>query len=133
MNEKELARALGEAIAQSEIYKAYTDAKEKYEKNAEIQGALLEYNAQRTILGGEFKKDLEMQDAELVESVRARVDLLFEKITHDPDYLAFAEAQEKLKKWMDELNADIGFYAFGERPCTHDCSSCHADCSSKQS
>lgn len=132
MTVNELAKALGEAIAEDETYKSYIAAKEKYERNASLQGALMEYNAQRTILGGEFKKDLEMQDADLIAAVKARVDELFRTVTEHPDYIAFAEAQGKLNDMMSKVNSDISFYAFGERPCTHDCSSCHADCKSKQ-
>ena len=40
-------------------------------------------------------------------------------------------AQEKLNALMQSVNSDIQFYAFGERPCTHDCSSCGADCASR--
>ena len=40
-------------------------------------------------------------------------------------------AQRMVNALMQSVNSDINFYAFGERPCTHDCSSCSSNCSSR--
>ena len=128
----ELAQALGEGIKKDPIMIAYNEAKKAYEENAEIQGSLVEYNAQRTALGEEFKKELEKQDKIMIEMIQKRVDELYVLISEHPVYLAFMEAQAKFSNLMKSVNSEISFVVFGERPCTHDCSSCHADCSSKK-
>lgn len=131
MTVMELARTLGESIANGETYRDFTAKKANYEKNSALQGAILEYNAQRAILGEEFRKDADKQDSGLIAAVRARTDELFARITENADYVAFIKAQEKLNQLMGDVNAEISFYAFGERPCTHDCSSCSSGCSGK--
>lgn len=135
MNEtiKNLAAALGDGIAASEVLVGYREAKSRYETNAELREAMFEYNTQRTILGNEFKKDVAEQSSELIEMIRERIDTLGRKIAADPDYRAYADAQQEVGKLMQEVNSEISFHVFGERPCTHDCSSCQSNCASRAS
>lgn len=130
MTVKECARLLGEAIAKSEEVVAFNAAKTAYETNEALGNAMREYNAQRMILGQEYTKDASAQDETLINTLRARIDELYEIITTSAEYVAFGEAQERINALMQSVNSDINFYAFGERPCTHDCSSC-SGCSSQ--
>ena len=134
MNEtiKNLAAALGAGIAASDVLVAYREAKANYESNAELREAMFEYNTQRTILGNEFKKDVAEQSPELIRMIRERIDTLGTKIAGDPDYRAYADAQQAVGKLMQEVNGEISFHVFGERPCTHDCSSCSSSCGQKK-
>ena len=131
MTVKECTKLLGETIAASEEVKGYLKAKEAYDTSRELQAMLGEYSAQRMLLGEERIKPLEAQDDEMIAKLEARIEALYEEITHAEVYLALQAAQEALNLLMQEVNGDINFYAFGERPCTHDCSSCHADCASR--
>lgn len=131
MTVKECTKLLGEAIAASDEVKGYLAAKAAYDTSRELQAMLAEYSAQRMLLGEERMKPLPEQDAEMIGKLEARVETLYEEITHLDVYLALNAAQQAVNLLMQEVNGDINFYAFGERPCTHDCSSCHADCSSR--
>lgn len=131
MTVKECTKLLGETIAASEEVKGYLKAKEAYDTSRELQAMLGEYSAQRMLLGEERIKPLDAQDDEMIAKLEARIEALYEEITHAEVYLALQAAQEALNLLMQEVNSDINFYAFGERPCTHDCSSCHADCASR--
>ena len=131
MTVKECTKLLGETIAASEEVKGYLKAKEAYDTSRELQAMLGEYSAQRMLLGEERIKPLDAQDDEMIAKLEARIETLYEEITHAEVYLALQAAQEALNLLMQEVNGDINFYAFGERPCTHDCSSCHADCASR--
>lgn len=133
MNEtiQKLAAALGDGIAASEVLVGYREAKARYETNAELREAMFEYNTQRTILGNEFKKDVAEQSPELIEMIRERIDELGKRIASDLDYRAYADAQQEVGRLMQEVNSEISFHVFGERPCTHDCSSCHSNCASR--
>lgn len=125
------AKALGEAIAASEPVKEYLAAKEAYDTSAELQEKLAEYSTDRMLLGQENMKDREMQDTALIAKLEARITALYEEITHLDVYLHLNAAQSAVNLLMQEVNSEINFHAFGERPCTHDCSSCHADCASR--
>ncbi len=131
MTVAECAKLLGEAIKADERALAFTAAKEAYEADEAIQNAIREYGAQRMLLGQEHTKDTAMQDTELMEKLSARIDELYTFIMESPLYKNLMKAQEELNNMMQTVNSDIQFYAFGERPCTHDCSSCGADCASR--
>ncbi len=132
MTVSECAKLLGEAIAKDEAVVAFENAKKNYESNEELQKAIREYGAQRMILGQEFTKDTAMQDATLIDKLQKRIDELYTQVMESEEYKALNVAQERVNTLMQTVNSDINFYAFGERPCTHDCSSCSADCSSKK-
>ena len=131
MTVAECAKLLGEAIKNDEAALGFNAAKEAYEANEEIQNAIREYSAQRMLLGQEQMKDTAMQDAELMQKLQVRIDELYTFVMESPLYKNLMEAQDKLNNLMQSVNSDIQFYAFGERPCTHDCSSCGADCASR--
>lgn len=131
MTVAECAKLLGEAIKNDEVAVAFNAAKEAYEGNEEIQSAIREYSTQRMLLGQEHMKDTAMQDAEMMTKLEARIDELYTFVMESPLYKELMAAQDKLNALMQSVNSDIQFYAFGERPCTHDCSSCGADCASR--
>lgn len=131
MTVSECAKLLGEAIAKDEAVVAFEAAKKAYEEHEELQKALREYGAQRMVLGQEFTKDTAMQDGELIEKLQTRINELYTFIMESEEYKAVNAAQERVNILMQSVNSDINFYAFGERPCTHDCSTCSSGCSSK--
>ena len=122
----ELAHALGEEIAKSDEIKALELAKERYESNAELQGLMSRYEAERRLLGEEFSKNAEEIDREVAEKLKASIEALTVEITSNEIYVAFAEAQNAMNALMAGVNEEIKFCITGERPvkCTHDCSTC---------
>ena len=131
MTVKECTKQLGEAIAASEPVKSYLAAKEAYDTSKELQEKLAEYSTDRMLLGQENMKDLAVQDNELIAKLESRVEALYEEIIRMDVYLNLTGAQQAVNLLMQEVNGDINFYAFGERPCTHDCSTCGSDCASR--
>ena len=132
MNVMDAARLLGQTLENDPVLVEYRAAKEAYEGSDELNAAIAEYNTQRTLLGREFAKDNEMQDGALVERLQERIRELTALVNNSPIYINFVEAEKKVSALMQQVNSEISFYAFGERPCTHDCSSCGADCGSRQ-
>ena len=121
----ELAHQLGMEIAQSDEIKNLEAAKDAYEKDAELQAKMAEYETPRRLLGEEFSKANDEIDQIAVANIRARIDELTREISSNPVYIAFATAQQALNKLMAEVNAEIKFCITGERDdCTHDCSTC---------
>ena len=122
----ELAGELGRAIKDDSRIKDMNAAREAFEGNQEIQTLIAEYNTQRAALGEEYKK--ETPDEALIEAINNRIDALYEKITEDPIFVAYNSTQAVVNEFMNEVNSEITFQITGERPCTHDCSSCHGGC-----
>ena len=126
MSVLELAKALGEGIKNDPVLLAYDAAKAAFEADAELTAMMTEYNALRTALTEEFNKDLEMQEKDVIEKLRARMDELAAVINKNENYTGFAAAQKAVNDLMQRINEEITYYAFGVRPssCTHDCSTC---------
>ena len=127
----ELAHALGDEIAKSVEIKNLEAAKDEYEKDAELQSKLSEYETERKLLGEEFSKESDKMDERAIADLRARIEELTKEICANDKYVAFANAQKAMNDLMAEVNAEIKFCITGERPsaCTHDCSTC-GGCSS---
>ena len=122
----ELAAQLGQAIKADERIAKMNEAREAYESNEDIQKLMLEYNAQQIALAEEYKKD--PVDQKIIEAIENRLDEIVEKVTTNPVFAMVNEAQEAVNKLMNEVNAEIEFQITGQRPCSHDCSSCGSDC-----
>ena len=122
----ELAHALGEEIAKSNEIKNLEASKNEYERDAELQGKLSEYETERKLLGEEFSKESDKMDERAIADLRARIEQLSAEIGSHPKYIRFAEAQRAMNALMADVNAEIKFCITGERPgdCTHDCSTC---------
>ena len=131
MTTLEKATELANAIKNDPLLIEYQAARAAYEASSELQTKMTEYNAQRAILGQEFSKEVETQSPELLDMVRHRMDELASEIASMPEYKDFSAAQLKVTDLMNAINAEIQRIVFGVDPataCTHDCSSCHANC-----
>ena len=122
----ELAAQLGQAIKADERIAKMNEARVAYESDEEIQKLMLEYNAQQIALAEEYKKD--PVDQKIIEAIENRLDEIVGKVTSNPIFAMVNEAQEAVNKLMNEVNAEIEFQITGQRPCSHDCSSCGSDC-----
>ena len=122
----ELAAQLGQAIKADERIAKMEEARVAYESNEDIQKLMLEYNAQQIALAEEYKKD--PVDQQIIEAIEHRLDEIVSAVTSSPVFVMVNEAQEAVNKLMNEVNSEIEFQITGQRPCTHDCSSCGSDC-----
>ncbi len=132
MTVTELARRLGEAIAADPILEKYKAAKAAYEANGELRDALYEYETQRSILSDEYQKSDGERNEGLVKLARERMDQLAKQIVAAEEYRDYTAAEQDVNRLMQEVNTTIGSIVFGTSACTHDCSTCHAACASKQ-
>ena len=127
---KEQISALAKLIREDKRTKEYEAAADAYNKDTGILAKITEYNVHQTALTAEFGK-ADRDDAVIV-SIQKRIDDLYEAITHNESYQNFVRAKEESDAFVKMVNAELEFYITGRRACTHDCSSCHADCSGAQ-
>ncbi len=118
----ELAAMLGKEIKKDPRIVEMNKAQEAYENDTELQKQIMEYNAQSQALSMEYKK--ETQDAELIGMIEKRIHTLYQEIMQNEKMLAFNKAQDVVNAFMAEVNGEITYQITGERPCTHDCSTC---------
>ena len=127
----EQAKRLGEAIAADPIITKYKAAKAAYEADSELKNALYEYETQRSILGAEYQKADGERNEGLISLARTRMDELAKQIVENEVYRDFTAAEQEVNRLMQTVNSEISAIVFGKAPCTHDCSTCHAACGSK--
>ncbi len=120
----EIAEMLGEAIKNDDRMTRLNDAKEAYEKDVELNRAMIEYDVQQKALGYEYEKP--EKDMTLISQIQTKIDELYKQITANPVFNELDAAQADVNALMNEVNAKITSTITGVDPsaCTGSCSSC---------
>jgi len=127
---REATQALAKLIRADKRYQEYEAAAKEYEGDAEVLAMITEYNVHQTALAAEFGK--EDREEAMIVSIQKRIDELYELITNNASYRNFVRAKEESDAFVQMVNAELEFFITGQRPCSHDCSSCHSNCSGAQ-
>ena len=122
MNVMELAAELGKMIKADPRIEELNRARAAYEADKELQAAVNEYNAQSEALNQEYRKDTPNQ--EFIKLIEERIHTLYKQISMNVNMVALNAAQDAVNSFMNEVNGEITYQITGERPCTHDCSTC---------
>ena len=118
----ELAAELGKKIKEDPRIEELNRAQAAYEADKELQAAVNEYNAQSEALNQEYRKDT--PDQEFIKLIEERIHALYKQISMNVNMVALNAAQDAVNSFMNEVNGEITYQITGERPCTHDCSTC---------
>ena len=124
---KEVIAKLGELVkADERIQSTISD----YEHSEELTALIGEYNTQQNLLADAYNKPEGDRTAseEFKSAVQARIDALYDQITTHPVYTAYVAAKNEFDALTQEIYAELQFVITGERPCSHDCSSCGGSC-----
>ena len=78
-----------------------------FEADEALTAKMNEYNTDRTCLAEEFNKDLAMQDKDVIESLKAKMDELAREINGNENYTRFAAAQQAVNDLMKRINETI--------------------------
>ncbi len=138
-----LARALGEKLAESTQYKTFCETRDACKANASLKAKLDEFNVQKKIYDIESQKGDE-NDMQLLDAVSARMEALYAEITSHPEMKAYNTAEENLNILLNAINMTITSYISPENltsekqyddfedgveggadsSCTHNCATC---------
>ena len=127
---KEVIAKLGELVKADERCTRIQSTISDYEHSEELTALIGEYNTQQNLLADAYNKPEEDQTAseEFKSAVQARIDALYDQITTHPVYTAYVAAKNEFDALTQEIYAELQFVITGERPCSHDCSSCGGSC-----
>lgn len=132
-----LARELGEALKNSNEYKAFCETRAAMRANSSLKAKLDEFKVQKSIL--EVEKEKEDADEHICDVLNSRLEVLYKEITDIPEMAAYSKAEEDLNILMTAINMTISSYIGAEEyategadgeydadggACTHDCSRC---------
>ena len=124
---KAVIAQLGELIKADPRHLAIRAAIDEYERSEELNNLIAEYNMQQNALADVYGKNGEADEA-LRNTVQLRIDALYDQITEHPVYVAYVDAKQAFDALTNEVYGELQFVITGQRPCSHDCSSCGSDC-----
>lgn len=120
----DIAEMLGEAIKNDERMIRLNEAKNAYDKDVDLNKAMMEYEVQQKAMSYEYEKT--EKDMTLISEIQKKVDELYNKITSNPVFNELDAAQADVNALMNEVNQKITSTITGQdSSCTHDCSTCH--------
>ena len=123
---KAAVAALGELVKADERNAAIQNAVEEYEHSEELNNLIAEYNTQQDLLADAYAKGEASDDFKA--AIQTRIDSLYEQITNHPVYTAYLTAKQAFDALTSEIFAELQFVITGQRPCSHNCATCHSDC-----
>ena len=123
----ELIAQLGALVKTDARCAAIEHTIEDYEHSEELNALIGEYNAQQNLLADAYAKGDELTD-EVRTAIQNRIDALYEQIVNHPVYVAYVEAKNAFDALTTEIFGELQFVITGQRPCSHNCASCHSDC-----
>lgn len=118
------ARELGQAIVDSEEFKALKLAEENQEKDVEAMEMLKKYNEERKALAEEVSQG-NVSEERLAE-IRAQLSESFETVMGHPTIAAYSQAQQQFNAVVQQMNAILTYFITGEMSvgCSGNCSGC---------
>ena len=127
---KEVIAKLGELVKADERCTRIQSTISDYEHSEELTALIGEYNTQQNLLADAYNKPEGDRTAseEFKSAVQARIDALYDQITTHPVYTRYVAAKNEFDALTQEIYAELQFVITGERPCSHDCSSCGGSC-----
>lgn len=127
---KEVIAKLGELVKADERCTRIQSTISDYEHSEELTALIGEYNTQQNLLADAYNKPEGDRTAseEFKSAVQTRIDALYDQITTHPVYTAYVAAKNEFDALTQEIYAELQFVITGERPCSHDCSSCGGSC-----
>ena len=121
----ELAKQIGAKLKDSQEYKNFLVAQDKYEKNDELQDLIGDFNLKKMALMNEADKGDDKNEAEM-EKLQTEMKAAYTKATEHPVMKEYYEAKGNFETSVQNVFSVIQYSITGEVPsgCTGNCSSC---------
>ncbi|MBQ8332683.1 MAG: YlbF family regulator [Clostridia bacterium] len=123
---KAAVAALGELVKADARNTAIQNAIDEYEHSEDLNNLIAEYNTQQDLLADTYAKGEATDDFK--NAIQTRIDALYEQITNHPVYTSYLSAKQAFDALTSEIYGELQFVITGQRPCSHDCSTCHSNC-----
>lgn len=126
------ARELGKAIQADERFKAYAEAKEANDNDAELQKLIGEFNLKRQNIQYEMNKPDSEKDSEKIQKLNREMQESYGDVMKNVNMANFVIVKGALDKLLEDVNMIISMCCDGEDPdtceitahCSGSCSTC---------
>ena len=127
-----MARELGKAIQEDQLYKDMVTANDLAENSAELQKKLEEFSELRTQINREIMKAEDEKSNEKITELDSKLRKLYDEISTSPEMIAYNAAKSALDAQINFISQIIAGAANGENPdtiekqtgCSGSCSTC---------
>ncbi len=128
----QMARELGKAIQQDELYKKMNEASAATEKSTELQNKINAFSELRLKLNQEVMKSEEEKNEDLITELDSKLRALYQDVTEDPTMVAYNSAKAQLESTLNFISQIITGSANGQDPemieqqasCSGSCGGC---------
>lgn len=125
-----LARELGAAIQQDEIYIDYKIKEQNIECDSELQKNIKDFNSKKSEINIEISKD--NADSQKIDELNSSIGELYQKITQNFKMEEYNEAKQKFDDRLQKVSFIINSASAGQDPYSvdvnDDTSSCTGSC-----
>lgn len=125
----EMANKLGEAIKESDAFKVYQAAQDKYDADENLQNLIGEFNLKKMAVMTEMQKE-DKKDEAKIEQNQKEMREVYANILKCEAYTEFNESKSALESTVNQVYDIINFHVTGKEPgCSgsgcSSCSGCH--------
>ncbi len=128
-----MAREMGKAIQQSEVYKNLMIAKEKNDKDAELQDLIGQFNLKRITINNQIN-DNQKHDEDEMRRLDSELKAIYHQILTNENMVAYNNAKNAMDDLMNQISTVLMYSVNGEDPetcpCKEETSGCSGSCSS---
>lgn len=124
-----LARQLGAAIQQQEVYLEYQAAKAANDNDAQLQDLIGEFNLLRMSLSAELQKSEEDKSQSKIDELNNQLQKTYNDVMSNESMVKFNEAKGHMDQLTNQITSIIAMCIEGEDPETCQAASCSGSCS----
>ena len=124
-----LARQLGAAIQQQEVYTEYQAAKAANDNDEALQGLIGEFNLLRMSLSAELQKPDEEKSQSKIDELNNQLQKTYNDVMSNESMVKFNEAKGHMDYLTNQITSIIAMCIEGEDPETCQAGGCSGSCS----
>ena len=124
-----LARQLGAAIQQQEVYLEYQAAKAANDNDEALQNLIGEFNLLRMSLSAELQKPEEEKSQSKIDELNNQLQKTYNDVMANESMVNFNQAKGHMDQLTNQITSIIAMCIEGEDPETCQAASCSGSCS----
>ena len=124
-----LARQLGAAIQEQDVYLEYQAAKAANDNDEELQSLIGEFNLLRMSLSAELQKEEDQKSQSKIDELNNQLQKTYNAVMANASMQKFNEAKTNMDQLTNKITSIIAMCIEGEDPETCEPGSCSGSCS----
>lgn len=124
-----LARQLGAAIQQEDVYLEYQAAKAANDNDEELQNLIGEFNLLRMSLSAELQRPEDQKNQSKIDELNNQLQTTYNAVMENKSMKQFNEAKGHMDQLTNQITSIIAMSIEGEDPETCQPSGCSGSCS----